>query len=341
MTMSVRSALAKLHNRDVRQRRRAVRHLFEMNDPEALSGFIKLLEDNDPWFREKAKEAVIRWAGSKDLDLFQMLAESEEKEQRLLAARVANRANRSGMEILSHLSEDEEGIVRLAAWESKMSFEPSFINIALDSQDKAVRKAAAHRMALRDEVPLELLKKILNDETESVRSSGIALLYTQSEHLDSGHLDEDLLRFVDQSDYSTKSRVAGLFVKRALVSKEISEIVIELTREQHPEFITHFSRQLRDSDWSLIEGMEASLTTIASDNLCVRVIRGDRSLAATRVRNSILENEEKNIDLRARIIEDLIGRPVVESTLSIISKLQHSDDELLSNAAINLMEEIS
>ena len=54
MTMSVRSALAKLHNRDVRQRRRAVRHLFEMNDPEALSGFIKLLEDNDPWFREKA-----------------------------------------------------------------------------------------------------------------------------------------------------------------------------------------------------------------------------------------------------------------------------------------------
>jgi hypothetical protein len=87
--------------------------------------------------------------------------------------------------------------------------------------------------------------------------------------------------------------------------------------------------------------MEASLTTIASDNLCVRVIRGDRSLAATRVRNSILENEEKNIDLRARIIEDLIGRPVVESTLSIISKLQHSDDELLSNAAINLMEEIS
>jgi hypothetical protein len=190
-------------------------------------------------------------------------------------------------------------------------------------------------------VPLELLKKVLNDESESVRSSGISLLYTQPEHLDSGHLDEDLLRFVDQSDYSTKSRVAGLFVKRALVSKEISEIVIEFTREQHPEFITHFSRQLRDSDWSLIEGMEASLTTIASDNLCVRVIRGDRSLAATRVRNSILENEEKNIDLRARIIEDLIGRPVVESTLSIISKLQHSDDELLSNAAINLMEEIS
>ena len=341
MTMSVRSALAKLHNRDVRQRRRAVRHLFEMNNPEALSGFIKLLEDNDPWFREMAKEAVIRWAGSKDLDLFQMLAESKEKEQRLLAARVANRANRSGMEILSHLSEDEDGIVRLAAWESKMSFEPSFINIALDSQDKAVRKAAAHRMVSMDEVPLELLKKVLNDEAESVRGSGISLLYTQSEHLDSGLLDEDLLRFADQSDYSTKSRVAGLFVKRALGNIEISEIVIELTREQHPEFITHFARQLRDSDWSLIEGMESALTTIASDNLCVRVIRGDRSLAATRVRDSILENEEKDIDLRARIIEDLIGRPVADSTLSIISKLQHSDDELLSQTAINLIEEIS
>ena len=43
--MSVRPALAKLNHSDVRQRRRAVRHLFELNDPEALNGFEKLLDD--------------------------------------------------------------------------------------------------------------------------------------------------------------------------------------------------------------------------------------------------------------------------------------------------------
>ena len=51
--MSVRPALAKLNHSDVRQRRRAVRHLFELNDPEALEGFVKLLEDPAPWFGER------------------------------------------------------------------------------------------------------------------------------------------------------------------------------------------------------------------------------------------------------------------------------------------------
>ena len=37
--MSIRPALAKLNHKDVRQRRRAVRHLFELDDPEALEGF--------------------------------------------------------------------------------------------------------------------------------------------------------------------------------------------------------------------------------------------------------------------------------------------------------------
>ena len=63
--MSVRPALAKLNHSDVRQRRRAVRHLFELDDAEALDGFVKLLEDPDPWFRDKALEAIDRWAASK------------------------------------------------------------------------------------------------------------------------------------------------------------------------------------------------------------------------------------------------------------------------------------
>ena len=71
--MSVRPALAKLNHSDVRQRRRAVRHLFELNDPEALEGFEKLLEDPDPWFREKALEAIEKWAASKDLALICLL----------------------------------------------------------------------------------------------------------------------------------------------------------------------------------------------------------------------------------------------------------------------------
>ena len=101
--MSVRPALAKLNHSDVRQRRRAVRHLFELDDAEALSGFIKLLEDPDPWFREKAMEAIDRWAASKDLALIERLAASPQDSRRLLAARIANRAKMAGVTVLTGL----------------------------------------------------------------------------------------------------------------------------------------------------------------------------------------------------------------------------------------------
>ena len=97
--MSVRPALAKLNHSDVRQRRRAVRHLFELNDPEALEGFVKLLEDPDPWFREKALEAIEKWAASKDLAVIEKLSKSRENSRRLLAARIAIRADAAGRAI--------------------------------------------------------------------------------------------------------------------------------------------------------------------------------------------------------------------------------------------------
>ena len=43
--------ISRLSNKDVKIRRKAVRLLFEENNPRALTGFVKLLEDSDFWFR--------------------------------------------------------------------------------------------------------------------------------------------------------------------------------------------------------------------------------------------------------------------------------------------------
>ena len=48
-------------HKDDRQRRRAVRRLFDLDDPESLVGFVPLLGDDDPWFRGKAMEAIRKW----------------------------------------------------------------------------------------------------------------------------------------------------------------------------------------------------------------------------------------------------------------------------------------
>ena len=113
--MSVRPALAKLNHSAVRQRRRAVRQLFELDDAEALGGFMQLLEDPDPWFREKAMEAIDRWAASKDLALIERLAASPQDSRRLLAARIANRPNKAGVTVLTGLWSEDDPSIRLSA----------------------------------------------------------------------------------------------------------------------------------------------------------------------------------------------------------------------------------
>ena len=56
--------LERLKHKDVRQRRMAVRRLFEIDDSTALTAFIELLEADDDWFVEKAIDAIRRWVDS-------------------------------------------------------------------------------------------------------------------------------------------------------------------------------------------------------------------------------------------------------------------------------------
>ena len=62
MAASVQSTIAKLKHKDIRQRRRAVRVLFDSDIHESVEAFSKFLNDKDIWFRNKAIEAYRRWA---------------------------------------------------------------------------------------------------------------------------------------------------------------------------------------------------------------------------------------------------------------------------------------
>ena len=62
MAASIQSAIAKLKHKDVRQRRRAVRILFDSDAYESVEAFSIYLDDDDVWFRNKAIEAYRRWA---------------------------------------------------------------------------------------------------------------------------------------------------------------------------------------------------------------------------------------------------------------------------------------
>ncbi|MAD56648.1 MAG: hypothetical protein CL974_03780 [Euryarchaeota archaeon] len=73
----LKATIRQLNNKDVRLRRRAVRKLFELDDPTAIDAFIPLLKDSDEWFRGKALMAIQRWASMKDLNLAEKLSNSK------------------------------------------------------------------------------------------------------------------------------------------------------------------------------------------------------------------------------------------------------------------------
>ncbi len=330
--MSVRPALAKLNHSDVRQRRRAVRHLFELNDPEALNGFEKLLEDPDPWFREKALEAIEKWAASKDLVLIEKLSQSRENTRRLLAARIASRAGGAGQIILGKLSSDDEPNIRLAAWNARINSDESSIAEAIVVEDRAVRRAVAQRVSSLKRVDSNVILQLLSDESETVRASAIGIIEGDSVTYNE-EIENQLNELIAESSGEVKARIAGILL--ASSSNRIESWI----RDTNTAFINRFSRSLRDTDWTSVEGLPDILKSNASEMLLIRLLRGERSESGAILRDDLLSDDSRSEEMRSQLIEDLIGRPISETTLSIVSELAKSDLELISSSAKNLLAE--
>ena len=331
--MSVRPALAKLNHSDVRQRRRAVRHLFELDDAEALGGFIKLLEDPDPWFREKAMEAIDRWAASKDLALIERLAASPQDSRRLLAARIANRANKAGLAVLTGLCSDDDSSIRLAAWQSRMELDEEAVTAGLESADRAVRKSAVSRLSLRGEVNENLLLRLLNDDSEAVRNATLTIIEENSAS-PSENLSGRLAELGGTSTGETKARIAALLIA------DSPESLNDWISDSDTAFVSRFAKTLRQADWASVDGLPTQLQAEASEALLERILRGERNAEAATLRDSLLSDESRSPELRSRLIEDMIGRPVPDSTLEIVKSLTESEDVLIASSANNLLSEL-
>ena len=68
--------------------------------------------------------------------------------------------------------------------------------------------------------------------------------------------------------------------------------------------------------------------------------RGERSQKVVPIRDAILSDQNKSAVLKSRIVEDMIGRPVDDSTVEIVSFLAESEDESLSAISKILLAEI-
>ena len=317
--VSVRVEVERLSHKDVRQRRRAIRHLFELNDPFALSGFLQFLNSDDQWFVDQSVEAIRRWDNGEKKDLLERLSKHKSSEIRLLALEIVGRYDDSS-QVLSELRTDSEPEVAKRAWIVSLRQYPDdkFLEIAddgLNSNYVNVRRAVIESAI--DRGLEQFVLKGLRDSSPMVISKSIDALSVESLAIDE---IRDFL--VHSSPLVRSSAYLRIYAENKLTIEDTKLIISNHSTETMEAVIKVFSDSL---DWAS-EEILSLLMEVPSDSLIPRLIRNSPSIEVDSIRAKLLLGKCSDIR-KMRYLEDLIGRKIGAETLATVIKISEEMDE--------------
>ena len=327
MVANIQSAIAKLKHKDVRQRRRAVRILFDADAYESVEAFSPLLEDKDIWFRNKAIEAYRRWAPKHAPHLLEQLAQGGQLDGLRCVANVLESIQESTQAArLSRLllDCDDDVIVRRAVHQLISSNEASEseLNAFQRSNDHAVRMYATE---VSNDVGV--LIRSLNDSHPDVRRQAASSLFRIE--LDSEQ--NDALQYAIENDDALWKLAIPLALERHLPN------LVELMRAKGNTQRKFLVEALKDA---VDEADDSRLRTLI-DGDCTSIVarwlvgRNDVKSDALRAEMLFLEQVD-SID-KSRLLERLLHRQQEPEIQELASKLiSESTDELVLSAAQNL-----
>ena len=285
--------LERLNHKDVRQRRIAIRRLFEQNDPAALSAFLEFLDSDDEWFVEKAVDAIRRWMSGEHRKVVVQLSIRKEVRLRLLAAEMAPRLGSESIPILSTLCSDEVDAVRREAWRSRLSVDSGTIPVAIESSDHVVRK-----MAISTSGDVDILEKMLRDEHPRVREAALDQMVRV------GHIP-GVIDGVD--DPRLLQKWARLKIPEMIESEDFTSIA-ELCLDPSASMRKIIAENLDKTDWldwpAVVDAAKQSADTL----LLPRLLRSKRGEVADELRLELLQQADDTV--RVRVLEHLHGRVV-------------------------------
>ena len=300
--------ISRLSNKDVKIRRKAVRMLFEEDNPRALSGFVKLLDDTDFWFRNKSLDAHRKWANTAD-DLLPLL-----ENHKRLAAELLQRVD--APDIALTLLEEEDHITRSFAAKNLANSEELHSRFTKD-EHHSVRIVAAEFSS--DE---NLISSLIEDKHSAVRRAAISNAAKHKLKIDSDVLDSGL----SSSDPSLRSLVATLAVNSG------GEILEKACRDINPKVRKAIADTLRSEVTEVDERI--SLIASISPEIILRWLRSRYDPRSSSLRWSLIENTSLNSRIRSKLIEQMEGRSDVDKQrLAIISE---DESVLVKIAAENL-----
>ena len=133
--------------------------------------------------------------------------------------------------------------------------------------------------------------------------------------------------------------VIKILVKKSLENQEIQEKVISWSESESVEIIDSLISGLREIKWWEIKELKEHMYEKSSDLFVNRLLRGNRESVAAEIRIKILSDSKRSEEMRARLIEDLVGRQVDKMTLEIIKQISISESVLLSTISKEFLQE--
>jgi len=321
----LRIELDRLKHKDVRQRRRAVRRLFDIDDAKALVGFIPLLDDSDSWFREKAIEAFRRWISADDKNFVVTLTVHNDVTMRLLAAEIAPRLGVSSLAILETLCHDDDITVCRASWRSRLQIDIGSIPAAIDEDDYAIRRMAVERSG-----DLKLFEKTLNDSHIRVREATIKRMEMLSMSVESLNVIPDGAEI---------SAAAANLCLPSLIDSNDTSTIAKLCKSPDAEMRNVLAKRLKSTEWFNWPDVVASIQSSEDNLLLPRLLRSRQEPAVDSLRLTILNSSDSLA--KTRVIEDLHGRIVSEEVLAAVTSLQESNEVIISQIAMSLCNDQS
>ena len=327
MVANIQSAIAKLKHKDVRQRRRAVRILFDADAYESVEAFSPLLEDKDIWFRNKAIEAYRRWAAKHAPHLLEQLAQGGQPDGlRCVAAVLESIQDSAQAARLSRLllNSDDDVIVRRAVHRliSSNEVSASELNAFHRSDDHVVRMYVTE---VSNDVS-ELLTS-LNDSHPDVRRQAASSLFA----IELTPEQSDTLQYAIEHDDALWKLAIPLALERH--SPNLAELMKAKGNTQRKFLVEALKEAVAEADDSRLRTLiDGNCTSIVA-----RWLVGRNDVKSDALRAEMLFHEHVDSIDKSRLLERLLHRQHEPEIRELASTLiSESTDELVLSAAQNL-----
>lgn len=327
MAASVQSTIAKLKHKDIRQRRRAVRVLFDSDIHESVEAFSKLLNDKDMWFRNKAIEAYRRWAPKHAPHLLMELAEGKEIDGHKCVSSVLENIQdlKLAEELARLLLSSEDVIVKRKASVylienrfSKSEEDESF----LISKDPTIRIAT---LAVTEDT-LVLQNALLDSHPEIRKQAGLRMLEMNLSEEEKNQLSKAISN--DAALWKLAVPIAMIEGKENLIS-----LAKDCTSTQRRFFVTTMREHILDADDQRISILlDGDCTSVVS-----RWLVGRNDSKSDTLREALLFDKRVDSIDKSRMLERILHRQNDEVVQQLAQKvLDQSSDEVVLSAARNL-----